>query len=98
MFCYLTYIDLCRRNMHTQQSKYRTRAIISRGLYIFYPIFHCGLYCRVVYNAERLLFCDSFFIQKLISVLFAVHLLHLQPIVVCTLESGINVALRLLIF
>ena len=27
---------------------YRTRAIISRGLYIFYPIFHCGLYCRAV--------------------------------------------------
>ena len=22
---------------------YRTRAIISRGLYIFYPIFECGL-------------------------------------------------------
>ena len=22
---------------------YRTRAIISCGLYIFYPIFHCGL-------------------------------------------------------
>ena len=22
--------------------------IISRGLYIFYPIFHCGLYCRAV--------------------------------------------------
>ena len=28
--------------------RYRTRAIISRGLYIFYPIFHCGLYCRAV--------------------------------------------------
>ena len=27
---------------------YRTRAIITRGLYIFYPIFHCGLYCRAV--------------------------------------------------
>ena len=24
------------------------RAIISRALYIFYPIFHCGLYCRAV--------------------------------------------------
>ena len=28
--------------------KYRTRAIISRGLYFFLPNFHfgCGLYCR----------------------------------------------------
>ena len=25
---------------------YCKRAIIRRGLYIFYPIFHCGLYCR----------------------------------------------------
>ena len=30
------------------QGKYRTCAIITRGLYIFYPIFHCGLYCRAV--------------------------------------------------
>ena len=28
--------------------EYRTRSIIARGLYIFYPVFHCGLYCRVV--------------------------------------------------
>ena len=33
---------------------YRTRAIISRGLYIFYPIFHCGLYCRTVSNTDNL--------------------------------------------
>ncbi len=26
-----------------QKFKYRTRAIITRGLYIFYPIFYCGL-------------------------------------------------------
>ena len=32
------------------------RAIITRGLYIFYPIFHCSLYCRAVYNAEQLMF------------------------------------------
>ena len=32
---------------------YRTRAIITRGLYFFYPIFHCGLYFRAVYTAER---------------------------------------------
>ena len=37
-------------------SKYRTRAIIARGLYLFYLIFHCGLYCRAVYIAERLVF------------------------------------------
>ena len=29
---------------------YCTRATISRGLYIFYPIFHCDLYCRAVSN------------------------------------------------
>ena len=27
---------------------YRMRAIISRGLYMFYLIFHCSLYCRAV--------------------------------------------------
>ena len=39
---------------------YRTRVIITCGLYIFYP---CGLYCRAVYNADQLLFHDSFFHQ-----------------------------------
>ena len=33
---------------------YRTRAIITRGLYIFYPIFHCGLYCRAVSVTDNL--------------------------------------------
>ena len=33
---------------------YRTGAIITRGLYFFYPIFHCGIHSRVVYTAERL--------------------------------------------
>ena len=33
---------------------YRTRAIISRGLYIFYPIFNCGLYCRAVSITDNL--------------------------------------------
>ena len=28
--------------------KYCTRAIITHGSYILYPIFHCGLYCRAV--------------------------------------------------
>ena len=27
---------------------YRTHTIINRGLYTFYPIFHCVLYCRAV--------------------------------------------------
>ena len=39
---------------------YSTRTIISRGLYIFYPIFHCGLYFRAVDNAEWLIFPDFF--------------------------------------
>ena len=33
---------------------YHTRTIITRGLYIFYPIFHCCLYCRVVSVADSL--------------------------------------------
>ena len=35
--------------------------ILTHGLYIFNPSFHFGLYCRAVYNAERLSFRDSFF-------------------------------------
>ena len=37
----------------------------TRGLYLFYPIFHCGLYCRVAYNAEWLSFHESFFCSYL---------------------------------
>ena len=33
---------------------YRTRAIITRGLYFVYPIFHCGLYCREFSNYMNL--------------------------------------------
>ena len=44
---------------------YRIRAIITRGFYIFYPIFHCSLYFRAVYNAERLVFHDFFHIKPL---------------------------------
>ena len=40
---------------------YRTRPIITRGLYLFYPIFHCGLYLRAVYTAERLVITWIFF-------------------------------------
>jgi hypothetical protein len=43
---------------------YRTRAIITRGLYFFYPVFHCGLYLRAVYTAERLIFTWIFFHLK----------------------------------
>ena len=34
--------------------KYRTRAIISRGLHTIYPRFHCGLYCRAVSTTDNL--------------------------------------------
>ena len=33
---------------------YHPRAIISCGLYIFYPIFQCGLYCRAVNITDNL--------------------------------------------
>ena len=33
---------------------YRTGAIITRGLYIFYPVFHLGLYCRAVSITDNL--------------------------------------------
>ena len=36
------------------QSKFRTRAIITRGLYIFYLIFYCGLYSREVNITDSL--------------------------------------------
>ena len=39
---------------------YHTCTIINCGLYIIYHIFPCGLYCREVYNAEWLIFYDSF--------------------------------------
>ena len=41
---------------------YRTRAFITRSLYLFYPIFHCGLCLREVYIAERLVITWIFFI------------------------------------
>ena len=46
--------DLQNSFIFAQKSewKYRTRAIISRGLYFFYPIFHCGWYSDIV---ERLI-------------------------------------------
>ena len=37
-------------------------ANITRGLYIFYPVFNCGLYCRAVNSAEQLVFHNSFFL------------------------------------
>ena len=39
---------------HSDVFIYRTCAIITRGLYIFYPIFHCGLYCRAVSVTDNL--------------------------------------------
>ena len=41
-------------SLQQQVSIYRMRAIISHDLYIFYPIFHCGLYCRAVNIADNL--------------------------------------------
>ena len=35
-------------------TEYRTRSIITRGLYIFYHIFHCGLYCRAASVTDNL--------------------------------------------
>ena len=37
-----------------QKFIYRTRAIITRGLYILYLLFHCGLYSREVSVTTRL--------------------------------------------
>ena len=78
--------------------KYRICAVITHGLYIFNPIFHCGLYCRAAYNIEQLLFHDSFFFRltlilrqnkKQKTLLFVAYVLHycgycgLQCRVVC---------------
>ena len=48
----------------THKTIYCTGTIISRGLYNLYPIFHCGLYCRAVYIAERLVLPWFFFHLK----------------------------------
>ena len=49
------------KQLHFTRLNYSMRAIISRGLFIFYP----GLYCRAVYNADRLIFHHSFFSSNL---------------------------------
>ena len=49
----------------SRKFKYCTRAIITRGLYFFHPIFHRGLYLRAVYTAERLVFAWIFFHLRL---------------------------------
>ena len=36
------------------QIVYLARSIITHGLYIFYSIFHCGLYCRAVSITDNL--------------------------------------------
>ena len=43
---------LLQKKKHTYI--YRTRAIITRGLYIFYPIFQCGLKSREVNITDHL--------------------------------------------
>ena len=57
LWIYEYIVEFFFQEFHTPFN-YRTR--ISRGLYIFYPIFYCGLYCRAVYNAEQLIFHDFF--------------------------------------
>ena len=52
---------------------YRTRAIITRGLYLFYLIFHCGLYSREVYIAERLVLQGNF--SEWLCDFFKIHLI-----------------------
>ena len=55
----LIFLPFCM--LSSNNNMYRTRAIITRGLYLFYPIFHCGLYSRAVYTAERLVITWFFF-------------------------------------
>ena len=46
-------LSICSPNLYPNP-KYHTGAIISRGLYNFYPIFHCGLYCRAISITDNL--------------------------------------------
>ena len=52
----INYVELLLVSFSFYGMYYRTGAIIIRGLYFFYPIFHCGLYCRAVYIAARLVY------------------------------------------
>jgi hypothetical protein len=61
---WVSRIDWCKG--HWCGLTYRMRAIISRGLYFFYPLFYWGLYFRVAYIAERLIFRDSIMEQCLL--------------------------------
>ena len=47
---------------------YHMGAIISRGLYTFYPIFHCGLYCRAVQSGWYLIILFSSNLLKLYQI------------------------------
>ena len=40
---------------------YRTRANITGDLYIFFPVFHCGLYCSEVYNEDFIIFSSNLY-------------------------------------
>ena len=53
-----------------KKDTYCTHAIITRGLYIFYPIFHFGLYCTAVSVTDNL--CakqgnSSIFVSKILG-------------------------------
>ena len=41
------------------QNKYCLRAIITRGLYTFYPIFHCGLYSKAANITDHIYVIES---------------------------------------
>ena len=54
----------------SKRKRYRRRAIISRGLSISYPGFHCGLYCRAVYIIERLIMQSGYYFTILFHLTF----------------------------
>ena len=64
--------------VHLIVSKYRTRAIITRGLYTFYPLFEVhlctvtfglmyGYYSRAVYNQERVIVARVRYINIIVN-------------------------------
>jgi hypothetical protein len=52
---FYSIIPFCQKyTIRVECVNYRTRAIIIRGLYICFLIFHCGLCCREVSVTENL--------------------------------------------
>ena len=64
-FYSVTYVNINYSVKYSNvDSKYRTRAIITRGLYTFYPIFHCGLYSKAAIIADNLCTKKWYFFKK----------------------------------